>query len=193
MSTELLAVFRSRKILIFAAVGLVILLIWVEAVFNPEGHKLASVNANVQAAQTQQSALQARLDRLKVYSSESGQFQALAQRLSAAVPSSTGVYGYITAISTAASTAGMKVASISPSQVTSEGTLEVVPIVVTASGTYSQTLAFIQALYALPRLTVINQVSISGGGTGTNRNTVLSDQLDLDIFPTQSSTQAASG
>jgi Tfp pilus assembly protein PilO len=181
-SPEVIAIVRQRKVLLPAVGALLVALIWVVAVFDPQGHKLATVNANVQAAQNQQYALQARLDRLKIYSKESAKFEALAARLSTAVPSSTGVYDYITALSNAASAAGLKIGSIGPGPAVADGKVAAIPIVVAASGTYSQTLAFVQALYALPRLTVIEQLSITGGGAGTSRSTILTDQFNLDIF-----------
>ena len=182
MNSEVVYALRQRKVQIAAAVGLVVLLIWLVAVFVPEGRKLAAVNSQTQHAQTQQSVLQDRLARLKAYSKQSAEFEALSQRLTAAVPATSDVYDYITAISNAAAATGMQVSSVDPSQPTSDGNVAVVPVTVGAMGSYDQTLAFIKALYALPRLTIITQVSISGGGTGSSRSTGLTDQFALDIL-----------
>ncbi len=182
MNAEILAVLRQRKVLAAAGIGLVVVLIWFVAVFVPEGHKLAADNLKEQQAQAQQTALQDRLARLRAYSKESSEFEALSQRLAAAVPATTDVYDYITAISNAASATGVKVTSIDPSTGALSGNVAIVPVTVSAQGTYDQTLAFIKALYALPRLTIITQVSISGGGQGTNRSTVLTNQFNLDIL-----------
>ena len=182
MNAEILGILRQRKVLIAAAVGLLVLLIWLVAIFVPEGHKLAAVNAKVQAAQTQQVELQARLTRLRAYSKQSAEFEALSQRLTAAVPPTTDVYDYITAISNAASGTGMQVTNVDPAIPVSSSGVAVVPVTVSAAGTYDQTLAFLKALYSLPRLTVISGVSITGGGTGTSRSTKLNDQFTLSIF-----------
>src|ERR1017187_4865244 len=182
MNTEVLAVLRQRKVLIAAGIGLVVLLIWLVAVFSPEGHKLAAVNEKTQQAQTQQTALQDRLARLKAYSKESAQFEALSQRLTAAIPPTTDVYDYITAISDAASATGVKVTSVNPSPAVSSGNVAVVPVTVALTGSYDQTLAFIKAIYALPRLTVTTQLSITGGGAASNRSTGLTSQLSMDIL-----------
>lgn len=192
MNKELLATLRQRNVLIAVGAGVVILLIWLVAVFIPEGHKLASINSNVQQARSEQASLQTRLARLKAYSQESGQFQALAQRLAAAVPATTDVYDYITAISNAATATGMAVSGISPDPAAADGNVAVIPVTVAATGTYQQSLAFMKALYALPRLTVISQINISGGGTGTNRSTILTEQFNLDIFA-QSSAASPQG
>ncbi len=182
MNTELLSIFRQRKVLISIAVALVVMLIWLIAVFNPEGHKLAAVNASVQSAQTEQSTLLARLALLKLYSKESSTFEALSDRLTAAVPTTTDVYDYITAISNAASSTGVSVQDVDPATAVSAGGVGVIPVSVSAKGTYDQTLAFIKALYALPRLTVISAITIGGGGTGSTRSSPLDDQFTLDIF-----------
>ena len=182
MNAEILAVMRQRKVLIGLVVGLFVLLIWLVAVFTPEGHKLAAVNTQTQAAQVQQTTLQDRLARLKTYSKESGEFEALSQRLTAAVPATSDVYDYITAISNAAAATGVDVSDVSPSTPVTGGNVAVIPVTVAVTGSYDQTLAFIKALYALPRLTIITQVSLSGGGTGTSRSTGLTDQFSLDIL-----------
>jgi len=195
LNSELLGVLRQRKVVISAAVALLVLLIWLLAVFNPESHKLGSVNADVQAAQTEQASLQSRLDKLRTYSKESAQFEALAQQLNAAVPATGDFYDYITTISNAASATGVKVASLSPAPATADGNVAVIPVAIAASGTYAQTLAFIKALDALPRLTVITNISMSGGGNSTNRSTVLSDQFSVDILaqPSVAHAQSTSG
>jgi type IV pilus assembly protein PilO len=194
MNPEVVSMLRQRKVVLPALIGLVVLFIWLVALFNPEGHKLSSVNTKVQAAQSEQTVLQARLARLREYSRESSQLQALGQRLDAAVPATTDVYDYITAISDAASSTGMKVASVTPTGATLSGNVAVIPVTVSANGTYGQTLAFVKALYALPRLTVITQMSMTGGGQNTNRNTVLSDQFNLDILAQPSAaSKTASG
>jgi Tfp pilus assembly protein PilO len=192
MNLEFLGMLRQRRILLMIGAAIVVLLIWFVAIFSPEGHKLSSVNLQVQQAQGEQATLQTRLDRLKIYSKESAVFQALEQKLSAALPSTTDVYDYITAISNAASSTGVKVTNVDPATGTATGSVVTIPVTVTATGTYSQTLAFVQALNALPRLTVITMLSISGGGGGTNRSTPLTDQFSLDIFA-QASSLAKSG
>lgn len=182
MRNEIIAVLRQRKIMIGAVVALVIILIWFVAIFNPEGHKLASVNGSVQSAQTEQTELQARLAQLKRYSSESTALQALGAKLDAAVPSTDDVYNYVTVISDAANSTGVKVSSINPSTPTTQGSLAVIPVTISVTGTYSQILHFLDALYSLPRLTVIYQVSLSGGGSGSNRGSVLTASFSASIF-----------
>lgn len=195
MNSEIITVLRERKVLIGMAVGLFVVLLWLVAVFVPEGHKLAAVNTQTQAAQVQQTTLQDRLARLKSYSKESGEFEALSQRLTAAVPATSDVYDYITAISNAAAATGVDVSDVSPSTPETGGNVAIVPVSLSASGSYDQTLAFIKALYALPRLTIITQVSLSGGGNGTSRSTGLTDQFSLDILaqPSALTGSAAAG
>lgn len=182
MNTEILGALRQRKILIGIAVGLFVVLLWLVAVFVPEGHKLAAANSQTAAAQTQQTVLQGRLERLKTYSKQSAEFNALSQRLTAAVPTTSDVYDYITAISQAAAATGVQVSSVDPSVPVTGGNVAVVPVTVGAAGNYDQILAFIKALYALPRLTIIAQVSLSGGGSGTSRSSGLTAQFALDIL-----------
>ena len=133
-------------------------------------------------AAIQRPAAQDRLARLKTYSKESAEFEALSQRLTAAVPATSDVYDYITALSNAAAATGVDVTSVSPSSAVTGGNVAVVPVSLSVSGSYDQTLAFIKALYALPRLTIITQVSLTGGGNGTARSTGLTSEFSLYIL-----------
>jgi Tfp pilus assembly protein PilO len=179
---EIVKVLRLRRVLIAVGVAVLVLLIWLVAVFVPEGHKLGALNTKAQQAQTQEAVLENRLARLKIYSTESAEFETLSQRLTAAVPSTTDVYDYITAISNAGSATGVDIISVDPAAAVAAGGVAAIPVTVSVTGTYDQTLAFIKALYALPRLTVITTVSMTGGGAGSNRSSQLTDQFGLYIF-----------
>jgi Tfp pilus assembly protein PilO len=193
MKTEVLSILRQRRVLIAIGIALVVVLVWFETVFQSESHKLSNVNGNVQQAQSEQLRLEDRLARLKAYSKDSAKFEALEQELAAALPSSTDIYDYVTAISDAAQSTGVTVSSVDPSAPVSGTHATVIPVTIDVSGTYDQTLAFIKALYALPRLTVISQISISGGGTGTNRSTALTDQFTAEIFASSAALASSSG
>jgi len=182
VNAEVISMLRQRRVLIAAAVALLVILIWMVALFLPEGRNVGTINVKVQAAQNEQVQLQDRLARLKSYSRESAKFEALQAKLTASVPSTTDIYDYITAISQIATATGIKVSNVDPQPAQASGNVSVIPVAISASGTYDQTLAFIKALYALPRLTLISNVSISGGGNNTNRGTVLNDQFSLEIL-----------
>jgi len=171
--------------------SVLVLLIWFVAYFSPSGKQLVSINTKTQTAQTEQAQLNAELTRLRAYSKETGTLALLSQRLSSALPPTTDIYDYITALSNAGTAASVKVLNIDPGTAVAEGSVSVIPVSITASGTYDQTLSFIKELYALPRLTVIGSLTISGGGTGTTRSTVLQSTYSLYIFALPSAVKPA--
>jgi len=181
-STGALAGLRNRTMLLVIGGALFVLLIWFLAYFSPAGKQLASVNAQTQTALTQQAQLNQQLARLRSYSKETGTLVQLSDRLSAALPPTTDIYDYITALSNAASGAHVSIQSVSPNSPTTAGALSVIGVEVTTTGNYDETLAFIKALYALPRLTILTSVQISGGGASATRSTSLQGTFELDIF-----------
>ena len=54
----------------------------------------------------------------------------------------------------------------------------------TVTGTYDNLLTLITNIYALPRLTDINSLTVHGGGPKTTRSTPLQATLDLATFTT---------
>ena len=182
-TSQALAGLRNRTMLLIIGGALVVLLIWFVAYFSPSGKQLSSVNAQTVSAQTQQAQLNEQLARLKVYANQAGALLQLSNRLTAALPSTTDIYDYITELSNAANATGVTILSVSPDTPTSTpGKVTLIPVQVSTQGSYDQMLAFMKALYALPRLTIMNSVQLSGGGSGTNRSTQLSASFDMDIF-----------
>lgn len=185
---------HSRTVVIAAIVALVVALVWVLAFFEPQGHKLTNLHLSEEEAQSEQLQLEAQLNRLRADSKQSPQLEALSQKLDAAVPADTGIYEYLgTTLPDTAQAAGVGILSISPSSTITSGSVAITPISLSTKGTYDQTLAFIKALYSLPRLTVVTSLNLSGGGPGTNRGTVLQETINLDIFAQASSTSSTSG
>jgi Tfp pilus assembly protein PilO len=195
ISTDRLGALKNRTMMLIIGGAGLVLLIWFVAYFSPAGKQLGAINTKTQAAQTEQVQLNSQLARLRTYSKETGTLALLSDRLAAALPPTTDIYDYITALSNAGSAANMKILSIDPATATVAGPVSAIPVSVTASGTYDQTLAFIKDLYALPRLTVITSISLSGGGTTTSRTSVLQGTFSLYIFalPTQVKSTTNSG
>ncbi|HXQ19188.1 MAG TPA: type 4a pilus biogenesis protein PilO [Acidimicrobiales bacterium] len=173
---------RNRTMVLTIGGALFVLLIWFVAYFSPAGKQLASANTQTQAALVQQSQLDQQLARLRSYSKETSTLVQLSDRLSAALPPTVDIYDYITALSNAAVAAHVSIQNVSPTTPTSAGAVSVIQVNVTTTGTYDETLAFIKALYALPRLTIISSLQISGGGTSASRGTSLQGTFTLDIF-----------
>jgi Tfp pilus assembly protein PilO len=181
--------------LLIIGATLLVLLIWFVAYFSPSGKQLSSVNAQTQTAQTEQAQLNEQLSRLKSYSKQTGALLQLSDRLTAALPTTTDIYNYITELSNAANATGAHIESVSPNAPgpAAPGKVSVISVGITASGTYDQLLAFMKALYALPRLTVISSVEIAGGGTSTNRSTPLDGTFQVAIFSLPTTAASTSG
>jgi type IV pilus assembly protein PilO len=191
--TAKLGALRNRTMMLVIGGSVLILLIWFVAYFSPSGKHLSAINTQTQAAKTEQSQLNSQLARLRTYSKETGTLALLSERLTSALPPTTDIYDYITALSNAGSAANVKIVSIDPGTAAAAGPVSVIPISLTAAGTYDQMLAFIKALYALPRLTVISSLEISGGGTATSRTSTLQGTFSLEIFALPSAVTPAAG
>jgi len=187
-ATDRLAGIKNRTMLIIVGGSVLVLLIWYVAYFAPSGKQLGAIGTQTQTAQTEQAQLNSELARLRSYSKETGTLALLSQRLGAALPPTTDIYDYITALSNAGTAANVKISSIDPGTAQVDGPVSVIPVSIAVSGTYDQTLAFMRALYALPRLTVISSVDISGGGSATTRSTSLQSTYSLEIFALPSAT-----
>jgi Tfp pilus assembly protein PilO len=191
-STPTLGALKNRTMLLVIGGSVLVLLIWFVAYFSPSGKQLGTISTKTQSARTEQVQLDSQLARLRAYSKETGTLALLSDRLGAALPPTTDIYDYITALSNAGSAAHVQIQSVDPGLATTGGPVSTTTVGVTTMGSYDQTLAFIKALYALPRLTIITSVEISGGGSTTNRSTALQGNFELDIFSLSTPTKPTS-
>ena len=179
------AVLRSRPVFISLGVGLVVVLIWMMAFFLPQGKDLTKYQAQQQQLQTQQSQLEVQLAQLRATSKATPRLLALQAQYTDLVPPTADIYNYINLMSSTAAASGVHLVSITPSGTGTPvpGTsLQAIPVSLVTTGSYDSTLGFIKAVYNLPRLTVINSMTIAGGGPGTNRSTSLNETFSLTIY-----------
>jgi Tfp pilus assembly protein PilO len=172
--------------LLTAGALLAVLLVWLFVFFVPQSHKLSSLrqeetSLNVVIAQDN-----ARVQSLKKEAHHVGEIRAMETTLEAYVPATEELYTYIHVLSAAAKTAGVSITSFNPGTLTAvSGTpFSAVPITATIKATYSHLVAFIRDVYALPRLTDINGLNFTGGGTGSG-TAPISASFDLAIFTSQ--------
>lgn len=183
----LLEVAKKPAVLLSAAGLLVVLLVWLFVFFVPQSHKLSSLQSEKASLQETVIHDNAKLLRVRRESHHVGQIQAIDSQLQGYVPATEDLYTFIQRLSTAGKSAGVTISSIQPSTlVPVTGTsYSAIPVISQVKGTYNQLVAFIHAIYGLPRLTDINSLTITGGGPGTNRATQLSADFDLVIFTSQ--------
>ncbi len=203
-----LATLRRTPILIGIVVGVVIVLIWLVAFFLPQGSKLSKLSAQQTQLQQEVTAGNAKVAHLKNTFEHAGQLEAMLSSMEAYVPSTPDIFkstaNYTSTLSAAGTAAGVTVTSVNPSGAhtpvdssastsstsstgsgkSSTASFTTIPITVQVTGTYDDLLSFIKGIYALPRLTVITSITVSGGGPGTSRTTVLKVDLSLVTFTT---------
>ena len=176
---------RSPIVLISVAVAFVIVLIWLFAFFLPQGKKLSTLNTQEATLEQEQAQLEAQLAQLKKTSEATPQLLALQAAFNVAVPPSADTYTYITTMVATCNQAGVTLNSIttgSPGAATNG--IDPITVSLSTAGTYDQALKLIQLLNKLPRLTIINSVSMTGGGPNTTRTTKLTESFSLSIFTT---------
>ena len=185
------AALRSPIVLITGGVAILILLIWLVAWFFPQGSKLSKLHAQEATLQTQIAQGNAKVALLKRQALNTPALLAMSKQLNSYVPATADVYPYIKMLSDTATAAGVTPTNLSPSapsKSASAGNFTVISISMTVKAPYDNLLTFIRSLYALPRLTTIVSVAMSGGGPSTTRSTPLTAVFSLQTYTTATPT-----
>jgi Tfp pilus assembly protein PilO len=184
---------RSSRISITrrsALVGLAVVAVvvaWLLVFYLPQMRRLTALGAQRAALQSSVAADEARLRKLQSEAQHVAQIRAMHDRFDAYAPKTQKLYTYIRTISGAAKKAGVSITSLQPGPLVAvNGTAySAIPITAGVKGSYDHLLAFVKNLYDLPRLTDLNALSVTGGGPGTNRSTILTISLQLAIFTSE--------
>ena len=185
------------RVLLSIAAAVVIVLIWAFAYFLPQGTKISQLKAQETTLQKKVQTGNATVARLKHTFQHSAQLQTMENKLYSSVPSNADAYDYVQSLSTAATSSGVHLTTISiaPSPggaATGSGPgVHETPVNMSVKGTYDQVLSLISKIYLLPRLTDIEQLNINGGGSKSTRSTELNASFQLIAFSSSSSAPQA--
>jgi len=178
--------FREPWVLITIGVTVVVVLVWLFAFFLPQGKKISKLDTQEQALSAQQAQLNARVAELQKTSAAQPELVALQAQFNQLVPTSPDLYPYLLSLYNAVGTSGLKLVSIGVQQSPPipSATYTAIPITLSTTGTYDQTLSMIKIINNLPRLTVISALNLTGGGPGSTRSTPLQQSFTLAIYYT---------
>jgi Tfp pilus assembly protein PilO len=156
---------KSRAVVLGVLVTIVILLIWNFLIFSPKGKTLSNAKKDTEAAQAVGSTLRATLTRLQDINHNGPAIAAELDKLSAAVPASPDLDGFILSANQIAVKSGIDWLSVSPS-VAQAGTSgpSVIPLSIQIKGGFFQVLDYLNRLEAMGRLVVVQGISISAAG-----------------------------
>jgi len=186
--TRPIDVVRTTPVLVAIVVALVVVVVWLLAFFLPQGSKLSKLDTQETALRQQVQQGNARVAALQREALTAPKLQAELAKLKAYVPATPDEFTYPSILKAAVSAAGAHFVSVTigsealPVAGSSPGSFTVIPVTLDVTGTYDQLLSLVTRIYALPRLTDIPTMDITGGGPGTNRSTALTADLGLQTF-----------
>jgi Tfp pilus assembly protein PilO len=182
-----------RPLVLGTAVGIVAaLLVWYFAAFSPQSHQVQALHDQVSSLQAKQSSLEERLAALKRAQQQQPQRQQVLSSLTQAIPPTADIAGFIDQVNSLASSTGVTLGSLAPSLPTATPGESYLTITVSAqiTGTYAQTVSFLEGLYSLPRLVVVDAITIGGAGSNPSPSQALTTTLKMRIFTTASPSSA---
>lgn len=159
---------NRRALLIGGIAALVVLVLWYLLLWSPRNHQLGAAKARTEAANLRITDLNGQLQRLKVAQAQQPLKLARLSGLRAAIPDQPQLAEFILDTNTAANQAGIDFLSVAPTPPGAPppgaplGTPASINIGLSITGGYFQVLDFMNRLDAMPRVVVIDTVSLTG-------------------------------
>jgi Tfp pilus assembly protein PilO len=165
-----------------ATVGL--LALWFMFLWGPQGGRLHDAHERTTAAQQENQGLELRLARLRSAQEHALDLTADVEQLRRAVPETPELAEFILDSNQAASDADVDFLSVSPGEPTAGvGALPpVIPLNIDVNGSYFSVLDYLDKLSSLPRVVVIDSISLTPDGAAAQSGDTLSVALTGRMF-----------
>jgi len=180
----------NRRLLIPLGAGVLVVLLWFVALWGPQGSALSKAKKRKADAQAQGATLRDQLKRLQDARRDQPLKQSQLETLRVAIPDNPNLAEFILDANDAASRSGIDFLSITPglptapssttaSTVAGGASATPIPIKIgmTVSGGYFQVLDFVNRLNALPRIVVVDTLTLTGSGSSTQLSVSLSERI----------------
>jgi Tfp pilus assembly protein PilO len=156
---------RSRAVVLGLLFTVVVVLIWNLLIFAPKGRSLSRAKKDAQASQQIEQTLRTALTRLTDISHNGPEIAAELDKLSAAVPDSPDLDGFILSANQIAVQSGIDWLSVSPGVITAGTTgPSVIALSVQIKGGFFQVLDYLNRLEAMGRLVIVDGISLTAAG-----------------------------
>jgi type IV pilus assembly protein PilO len=160
-----------RSIVIGVVAAFVVLLLWWFLLWSPQRKKVDDAKARTEAAQQQAAQLRVTLSRLQELKRTEALKRSQIEALRVAVPDQPNLAQFILDANDAANKAGIDFLSVTPSPpataaaggTTPAGAPAAVNLAMSITGGYFQVLDFVNRLTDLPRIVVIDNLSLAAG------------------------------
>lgn len=140
----------------------------------PKMGEVSSANADLVAAQAQQSTLESQLAALEQAEAAAPEAKATIQRVEQQIPPTVDEAGLLLLIRNAAERSGIVFSQLTPGTPTLDATsgLSAIPLAITATGTYFQIAEFLYSIETLPRAAKVLTVTLAPGSADATTTTV---------------------
>lgn len=155
-----------KRILILGGACAAVAALWFLLLWGPQGGRLADAEDRQVAAESTNDELQLRLARLQATARREPQLVAAIDQLRTAVPDGPNLPQFILEANDAASAADVAFLSISPSPPAASASPTLpnqIALQITVSGGYEEVLDYLGRLEALPRIVVVDGLTLSPG------------------------------
>lgn len=140
----------------------------------PKMGEVSSANADLVAAQAQQSTLESQLAALEQAEAAAPEAKATIQDVERQIPPTVDEAGLLLLIRNAAERSGIVFSQLTPGTPTLDATsgLSAIPLAITATGSYFQIAEFLYSIETLPRAAKVLTVTLAPGSAGATTTTV---------------------
>jgi Tfp pilus assembly protein PilO len=156
---------KTKNVAVIALGVVLVLLLWYRMVYSSMSSQATKSKQATQNAQLQVDALQRQLRQSSGDSAGGQAKKASADELQHAIPVTPGLSNFLRTTDKIRAATGIGFQSITPSAPTAVGNVQTINLGIVVQGPYRQVLAYLDALMKTRRLVIVDNVSVTVGGS----------------------------
>lgn len=155
---------KNRTLTIGALAAVLVIALWWFFVYSGLSSKASDVTDDIDAAQAEQTTLRNQLAELEAIEAQGPEIEAQLTQLQQKLPANPDLASFLDITTQIERDSQVSFVSVAPGDPTQAGSVATIPLTIVVEGGYFEVLEYLRRIEELPRLVVVDGISLTAGG-----------------------------
>jgi type IV pilus assembly protein PilO len=172
---------KNRTLTIGALAAVLVIALWWFLVYSGLNSKAGDISDDISAAESEQTTLRGQLAELEAIEAQAPEIEAQLAELQQKLPANPDLASFLDITTQIERDSQVSFVSIAPGDPTQAGSVATVPLTIVVEGGYFEVLEYLRRIEELPRLVVVDGISLTAGGSQDGEAAAPTDAPSIQV------------